>query len=220
MIYRILCIFLRWHIRFFYPKAIIKYAGNLPLDRPYLLICDSKQSYKAALLLAAHVQAPLRFVKKYSDTLSPLRKLIAKALHVVPLPQIVNNDTRNLQATNIWNELREMIASNYPLVFFTDREHTDLKIPKGAAKLAFHTESVFDFHLNIEIIPVSINYTEQKQLHICFSEGISVSLYEKEYKQYPARTIRLITKHLEEQFSQTADRMDVLNTECKSMVSQ
>ncbi|WPP51224.1 hypothetical protein [Catalinimonas niigatensis] len=64
--------------------------------------------------------------------------------------------------------MREVSASISPLAFYTDREHTELKLPKAAAKLAFYTESVFDFHLNIEIIPVSINYTAQKQLHIFF----------------------------------------------------
>lgn len=215
MIYRILCTFLRWYMSVFYLKKVTIHADTLTHDMPSIFVCDSKHSFQAALCLAAHMRSPLNFIKQYPYPLSPFKKLILKALHIVPLPRIDRSQANG----NIWKDMRDLITDNRPLVFFTDHEHGDLRIPKGAAKLAFHTESVFDFHLNIEIIAVNIVRNDQQQLQICFSEGIPVSLYEKEYKQHPARTIKLITKYLEEQLCQNADPEHLLHAGCNTVVS-
>lgn len=198
MIYRTLCTFLRWYMRLVYPKARVVDADTLPADRPYILVCHTKNIFKGALLLAAHMpSSSLRFVRKYDHALSPLKKFVLQALHIIPLLPLDKKINRSQQTGHTWKDLRELITDNHPLVFFTDQKHNARKASKGAAKLAFHTESVFDFHLNIKLIPVNIIITEPKTPVIHFSEGIAVAHYEKEYKQYPARTIREISSCLD-----------------------
>lgn len=205
----------------FYPRVRVFHPDLLPQDRPYILVCNSLHPIRSALLLAAYASAPIRFIKEYPQTPSPLKKLLLKILHIVPLSTHFQSPDKMQQMANLWKDSRDVLTDGYPLVFFSDCNGENAKISKGAAKLAFHTESVFDFHLRVEIIPLSIRQTEQKELHLCFSAGIPVSLYEKEYKQYPARTIRQMTHHLEESLSlNMASRPALTKPTRKELVTQ
>lgn len=153
-----------------------------------------------AFVLAIHFQMPLFFIKPVQQKQGYLMKLLMRSLHIVALQKGWHRHKQDREG-NPWINLRNLLAHNQPLVFFSEHEGGRLKVTKGAAKIAFHTEEVFDFGLNIEIIPVTLDYGKQGDAVILLGQSIPVSAFERDYKKYPARTIKYTTQYLEAELS-------------------
>ena len=198
MIYQVICTLLRWFMRFFYPRVFILHSESIPEDKPFILVCNHQNSFMDAFLLAIQFETPLYFIKPVGRQTRGLLRLLMESLHIVPLPKGWHRSDEE-QLSNPWTNLRNLIANNKPLVFFSESNVDQLKVSKGAAKIAFHTEEVFDFGLDIEIIPITTHYSNRGEAIIMLGQGIPVRSFEKDYKRYPARTIKYTTKYLEEE---------------------
>lgn len=204
MIYYIICTLLRWFMRFFYHRVYILQPELLPREKPFILVCNHHNSFMDAFVLAIHLNTPLYFIKPVYEKIHPLKRLIMESLHIVPLQRGWHKNGEE-QPANPWANLRDLITHNKPLVFFSETEINHLKVSKGAAKIAFHTEEVFDFSLDIEILPVTIHYVKKGEAIIMLGQSIPVSSFEKDYKKFPARTIKYTTNYLEEELVSSSD---------------
>jgi len=158
-----------------------------------------------AFVLAINFQMPLYFIKPVPGKQHALMQLLMRSLHIVGLQKGWHRYKQNREG-NPWTNLRNLLAHNQPLVFFSEYEEGRLKVSKGAAKIAFHTEEVFDFGLNIEIIPVTIHYGKHGKAVIKLGQSIPVSAFERDYKKYPARTIKYTTQYLESELVQDSQK--------------
>lgn len=200
MIYQVICTLLRWFMRFFYPRVFILHSESIPKDKPFILVCNHHNSFMNAFLLAIQFETPLYFIKPVRRQSGKLVRLLMDSLHIVPLRKGWHRSGEE-QLFNPWPNLRNLITNNKPLVFFSETKDDQLKVSKGAAKIAFHTEEVFDFGLDIEIIPVTTHYSKRGEAIIMLGQGVPVRSFEKDYIRLPARTIKYTTNYLEEELS-------------------
>ena len=201
MIYTIICTLLRWYMRFFYPNVYVLRKENIPRDKPYILVCNHQNSFMDAFVLAIHFDTPLFFIKPLAKKLYYFQNLLMRSLHIVPLQKRWHRNKESREV-NPSIKLRNLIAHNHPLVFFSENKQDRIKVTKGAAKIAFHTEEVFDFGLNVEIIPVTLHYGPEGDAVIVLGQSVPVGAFERDYKKYPARTIKYTTQYLESELLQ------------------
>jgi hypothetical protein len=201
MIYRFICTLLRWTFKLYYAEVSLSRLDRLPADKPYIIVCRQEKPWIDAFVLAAHLRVPLYFIRPYRNSINLLRRMLMEVLHIVPLRRGWHKLPDDAQPHIPWSNLRWLITQNLPAVFFTEKKGQELKLTKGVAKIALHTEEVFDFALGVELIPVLISY-EKRKLHISVKEGIRAADYENKYSHYAARTVREITNNLEESLRQ------------------
>ncbi len=197
MIYRVIRTLLRWFMRFFYPRVFLLHSESIPKNKPFILVCNHRNSFMDAFVLALQFDTPLYFIKPFKRRVGMLARLLMENLHIVPLRKGWHRNSSH--PYNPWANLRNLIANNKPLVFFSEPQTEGLKVTKGAAKIAFHTEEVFDFGLDIEIIPVTIHYGGRGDAVIILGQSVPVKSFEKDYKRFPARTIKYTTNYLEDE---------------------
>lgn len=200
MIYQTICTLLRWFMRFFYPRVFVLHSESIPKNRPFILVCNHNNSFMDAFVLAVQFDTPLYFVKPLHQKVHYLMKVLMASLHIVPLQKGWHRKKEG-HIGSPWMHLSELLASNKPLVFFSETKNDILKVTKGAAKIAFHSEEVFDFNLDVEIVPVSIYYSKSGDAVIMLGQEVPVRSFEKDYRRYPARTIKGTTKYLEDELT-------------------
>lgn len=211
MVFSTTRILLRCYMRLFKPKTKISSLEPLPVHTPFILICDTPEIVRTALHLAANIPASLRFILPTQKELSQFKSIFYKALHIHPLLSIKEYPNPRAHLHAVWKAPRELITSNQMLVFFSNHENAiSPTAEKSVAKLAFHTASVFDFSLSLQIIPVKVKLSEEGQLQIKFLPGIYMSAYEKAYKQHPTRTINAVTQLLRSSLFQISDAKEEL----------
>jgi len=208
MIYRFTCTLLRWLMRFYYSRVHIVHTEILPQDKPFILICDHRNSFMDAFVLAICLQRPLYFINPVSKPLKLLQHVLMESLHIVPLQKGWHKHQHN-SGRDPWSHLCNLLAQNQPLVFFSEHEDDRLKVSKGAAKIAFHAEEVFDFNLEVQLFPVSIHYSANREATLVIGTGVPVTSFEKEYKHHPAHTIKQTTRYLEEELTNSSKAENV-----------
>ncbi len=203
MIYSFVCTLLRFILKFAYPKVKLLYLDRLPKDKPYIIVCRHSKSRVNALILAAYLGIPLYFIQPYRKPFNLLSRLLMNALHIVPLRRGWHKLPDQTQPASPWSNLRWLITQNLPAVFFTENENGQLQVPKGAAKIALHTEEVFDFSLGVELIPIHIQHFDH-ELTLTIEKGIRIAEYQRSYQHYPARTVRDITNRVQKTLSRAS----------------
>lgn len=212
MVYSTIGFFLRCYMRLFTPNVKISSLETLPANTPFILVCDTPEIMRTALYLAANIPASLRFILPIQKELGLFKSIFYKTLHIHPLLSLCKYPNPKAKLHSVWKAPRELITSNQTLVFFSN-PHNDIlpTTDKGAAKLAFHTASVFDFSLSLQIIPLKVNLSTEGQLQLDILPGIYISTYEKAYKQHPARTINEVTELLRSSLSHVSETKEALN---------
>ncbi|WKN30749.1 hypothetical protein PZB74_17475 [Porifericola rhodea] len=176
----------------------MNYRAGMPDNSPNVIVSNTAHPLKSALILLGCTQLPLKFVKIYKDNVSPLKRFVLRFLNIEPL--VISEDVRQRKRSlhKIWKSHRELLTHNYSLVFLTKADNGKRKLSKSPARLSFHTESVFDFNLNVKIFPVRFEEKDEYTTIVNFLNPVCIAKYAQEYKNYPAHTIRHITQQIEE----------------------
>ncbi|WP_341295690.1 hypothetical protein [Catalinimonas locisalis] len=199
-------------MRLFKPKVKISSPETLPSHTPFMLVCDTREIVRTALYLTAKLPGSLRFIFPTQKKESFLKSSFYKVLHIHQLHSVRKVSNPRAHLNSIWKVPRELITRNQTLVFFSNSDYAiSSKADKSVAKLAFHTASVFDFSLSLQIIPVKVKLSNEGVFQINILQGVYISAYEKDYKQRPARTINEVTKLLQFLLSNTFETRENFN---------
>lgn len=190
-------------------------------NHAFVVIFDTEKPLSSALRLACSTRQSLRFVVPVPKAPSLVRSLIFRALHIEPVFTMPKSKLSHPQALPIWKNLREALANNQGLVFFISSKNTDVKLQKFPVKLALHTESVFDFKLQVNLYLLQDTGISDARKRLITLSEINLLEYEQMYKYYPAHTVRRITQSLQQNLDSIKETpyMVSLDAQSKQLVS-
>lgn len=181
----------------------MKGFDNAKPTGPTIFVATRPTTFMDAVGLAMVIQSPLFFLVRATMMRRTLDRFFLTALHAIPVYRKKDGHKELHKNLNTFDRCRDVLVHNKAVVIFSEHiSQHNIKpnlIKKEAARIAFSAEEIFDFKLNVQIIPVSLHYhTENTRpaLSVVFGTPIKVRSYERQYKDTPAKAINLLTSDI------------------------
>lgn len=184
----------------FYFKNTIEGVGNIPKDKPIIFAPNHQNALMDALaVLCTKTWQPV-FVARADIFKKPLINKILTFLKILPIFRI-RDGYENLQKNDeVFNKTIDVIKNRNGLVILPEGNHGEKKrlrpLKKGIARIALQAENSLNGELDIQIVPVGLDYTNyikvRSGLLIRFGNPIPVKSLTKLYNQNPAKAHNLL----------------------------
>jgi 1-acyl-sn-glycerol-3-phosphate acyltransferase len=182
-----------WHDNVFYRKVIVLGRDNILPDK-HLIFAPNHQN---ALMDALGVLFALRGQPIFLTRADVFKnKFIAKILYALKMLPVyrIRDGFRSVKGNDaIFDKTIDVLRNKRGLIILPEGNHEGHRrlrqLKKGICRVAFQAEEASDFKLNIQIIPVGLefsHYTRYRQvLTVIFGKPIEVSEYHEIYKNSP-----------------------------------
>lgn len=200
MLYDLLWHPLRVLFKIYFKKVEIKGFDHVKTTVPTIFTAAHPQTFMDAIALAMIIRRPLFFLIQADMMQRPLARLFLNSLHAIPIYHKKDGKKELYKNQNTFDRCRDILMQNKSIVIFSER--TDQQpgkiqpIKKGAAKIAFSAEEIFDFKLDVQIVPVVFHYNTEEarpDLSLVFGLPIKLKSYDVQYKDHPAKAIKELT---------------------------
>ncbi len=200
---------LRLLMHLYFGKMTAFGTGVLKADRPRLFAANHPNSLLDALALSVLIRQPVYFLVPGGMMRHPVARFFLTLLHALPIYPPESGRQALLKNKATFERCRDLLMEHKPIIMFCEawsRHPTQAPpVSKGIAKIAFSAEEIFDFKLDVQVIPLRLHYADPQRfrtrLAVWFGQPLRVRHFEQIYKDYPARAVRQLTAHIREGFS-------------------
>ena len=193
-----------WHNNVFYRKVIVLGLDNIHPDDHLIFAPNHQNALMDALaVLFTHKGQPVFLAR--ADIFK--KKAIASILYflkILPVYRIRDGFSSLKGNDEIFNKTIDVLKNKNGLVILPEGDHSGFRrlrqLKKGICRVAFHADEAAGFKLNINIIPVGLeftNYSRYRQvLTVVYGKPIEVSEYHDHYKENPERALNELRSRL------------------------
>ncbi|SMO83030.1 1-acyl-sn-glycerol-3-phosphate acyltransferase [Gracilimonas mengyeensis] len=178
-------------LRLYYKKLKVTGREYFPKNKPILFVPNHQNSFMDALLVVCTVRPFIYFLTRAEAFRPPLQGWFLGTLNMLPVYR-VRDGFSSIQKNNaIFEECFRYYGRNDAVLIFPEANH-NLKrrirpLSKGFTRLAFGGEEYYDWELDLQIVPVGLNYTAHREprniAHVCYGKPIPVKKYHAEFKE-------------------------------------
>jgi 1-acyl-sn-glycerol-3-phosphate acyltransferase len=195
-----------WHNHVFYRRIFINNSKNVPRDAHLIFTGNHQNALMDSLVFLFGVKSRLVFMARSDIFQNPFLAAALYFLRMLPIFRIKDGYSAVKKNDEIFQKTIDVIKNKIGLVIMAEGNHAGERrlrpLKKGFARIAFQTEQANDFKLNMQVVPVGIDYSSYEdfrtELLINFGEPIAVSDYLETYKSSPAIAINQIKERLAE----------------------
>lgn len=161
-------------------------------------------------MLGTHIKQPLYFLARGEAFKSKLSTTIFNFLNMIPVyrPEITPDEIHKNK--EVFERCFDHLQKKKTLLIFpegfskTVRNLRQLKT--GAARIALGAEDQNDFKLNLQIVPIGINYSDphtfRSDVLINFGPAIEITEYKEDYLKNEKDSVLKLTKDIEERLKE------------------
>jgi len=214
-----------WHNVFFYKSFVVMGKENVPTDKPVIFTPNHQNALMDALALHFAANGLLIFVGRSDIFKNPTIARLLYFIKILPIYRIRDGFDTVKKNKEIIIKTRDVINAGNAMVILPEGNHSGLRrlrpLKKGFARMAFETEEANGFNLDIQIVPVGIDYDNYQKyrssLIVNFGKPIAVSDYIEQYKENSAVAINHIKDDLSEHMKplivniESVDNYDLYN---------
>jgi 1-acyl-sn-glycerol-3-phosphate acyltransferase len=182
-----------WHDNVFYRKVIVLGHDNIKSDKPIIFAPNHQNALMDALGVLFALKGQPVFLTR-ADVFK--NKIIAKILYYLKMLPVyrIRDGFRSVTGNDaIFDKTIDVLKNKRGLVILPEGNHEGHRrlrqLKKGICRVAFQADEASGFMLNIQIMPVGIefsHYTRYRQvLTVIFGKPIEVSEYHDLYKKSP-----------------------------------
>ena len=182
-----------WHNSVFYRKVIVLGSDNIKSDKPHIFAPNHQNALMDALAVLFTLKGQPVFLTR-ADIFK--KKFIAKILYflkMLPVYRIRDGFRSVIGNDEIFDKTIDVLRNKRGLVILPEGNHEGYRrlrqLKKGICRVAFQAEEASDFNLNIQIIPVGLefsHYTRYRQvLTVIYGKPIEVTDYHEIYRKSP-----------------------------------
>jgi 1-acyl-sn-glycerol-3-phosphate acyltransferase/uncharacterized coiled-coil protein SlyX len=194
-----------WHNDIFYRSVTVLHQENIPGKGHLIFTPNHQNALMDALALLFTVNRRMVFMAR-SDIFK--KKFIAAILYflrILPIYRIRDGyDSLKKNKASFQKTVDVLTSEECALVILPEGNHAGIRrlrpLKKGFARIAFQAEEATGYTLNMQIVPVGIDYSDyqnfRSKLTVNFGRPIAVSKYYKQYKENPAVAINVIKEEL------------------------
>ena len=193
-----------WHNRVFYKRVVINNLEDIPKDAHLIFTGNHQNALMDAMVFLCGTKRPLVFMAR-SDIFN--NRFIAALLYffrMLPIFRIRDGFSALKKNNEIFSKTIDVINNKIGLVIMVEGNHGAERrlrsLKKGFARIAFQTEEANNFDLDMQVVPVGIDYSNfdnfRTELLINFGKPIPFSEYYDAYRESPAIAINQVKDRL------------------------
>ena len=217
MLYSVIKHILRIYFPLFFGKIHIEGLDNVPTDKPVIFAVNHQNTLLDATLASYLIKRNTYYLVRSDLFKGRIINWFFKIIYLIPISR--GKDKEHDMASfnkKSFSKCIEHLEKNKIILIFPEgesrAEYQLSKFKKGIARLALEAEDKNDFKLDINIVPVTINYENHfegnSKVWIKYCEPITISEYQDSYKDNKARTVNLLLDKVEKVISEYVLQVD------------
>lgn len=218
MFYWFLKFFMNFGLRAFFLRVYLSGAENIPKNKPVILASNHPNSFLDAIILGTLLRRPVHFLARGDVFNTPFKKWLLWQIKMLPIYRLEEGVENLHKNEETFDRCKQVLEKNGIILIFSEGlcivERRLRKLRKGTARIAFTTEETSNWGLDIQIIPVGMNYTHptkpRKELMITLGKPFPVARFKNQYEENQAVAIRqfneLLAERLRELVVHVADK--------------
>jgi 1-acyl-sn-glycerol-3-phosphate acyltransferase len=211
MFYQGLKLFMKLVLRVFFRKIYFSGAAQIPADKPVILACNHPNSFLDAVLLAVLLPRPLHFLARSDVFNSPFKRWLLTRLHLIPVYRLEEGPENLHRNEETFTRCYGILENNGAVLIFSEGlcvlEKRLRPLRKGTARLAFGAAARHHFNLEVQVVPVGINYTHpdkfRQEVMMEVRPPITVRSFEALYRSNPARAMQQFNQVLRQELEKS-----------------
>lgn len=214
MIYPILKIIMRTAVKVFFKEISFSGYQNIPKNKPIIFAANHNSAFMDAVVVAVFIEPQIHFLTRSDVFNTPFKNWILRKMNLIPIYRLQEGAENLHKNQEVFAECYRLLGDNKCLIIFSEgiciQEKRLQKLKKGTARIAFGAELSTNFNLDLQVVPVGINYNKPSQfrsnLHLRFAPPVKLSNYKEQFQQEENRAFTAFTRELED-----AMRMEILH---------
>jgi 1-acyl-sn-glycerol-3-phosphate acyltransferase len=189
-------------LRLFFKKIVFINKENIPAKGPVILASMHPNSFIDDFVLGAFSKRTLRFLARGDVFKGKIARFLLEQMFVSPVYRAMDNVKdvkKNIEAFKIYTKT---LKNNGTLLIHSEgiciHEKRVRKLKKGTARIAFGAEKSYNFELGVQIVPVSMNYSNapkvRETLMVAYGKPILVNDFKNQYNENPAIAVNEINQ--------------------------
>ncbi len=221
MLYRLVKLIAITGIKIFYNRIIVKNAHYIPKIGPVIFVANHPSTMMDGIIIGYACPRDLYFLAKSTIFRTHFRRRILSRLRLIPVYRKQDQPEsmeKNLETFSCCYELLE--AGEAFLIFpegTSTGERVLSKIKTGAARIGFGAEERNDFQLNVQIIPVGLNYSNvvkfRSDVYVRFGHPIFLKDYRDDFEADKVTAVKMVTDQIETALSKLTITVKELDME-------
>jgi len=195
-----------WHNIIYYRKFIVLGKDNIPLNKPLMFTPNHQNALMDALALVFSINIQPVFIARSDIFKKPTIARILYFLKILPIYRVKDGYDSIKKSQEIINKTADIITKGCALVILPEGNHSDRRrlrpLKKGFARMAFQAEELNNFELDLQIVPVGIDYDDYEKVRgsliVKFGEPVQVKDFVELYQESPAIALNSIKDKLSE----------------------
>lgn len=186
----------------FHSRRVVSGLDHVPADKPVLFVPNHQNSFIDALHVVCNTRLFIYFLTRSDPFEKPLLGWFLGTLNMLPVYRVRDGISSVKKNEEIFEKCFEYLAREDAILVFAEANH-DLRrrvrpLSKGFTRIAFGAEDQHDWELDVQVVPVGINYGEHRKslspVHVRFGECIPVSDYKDVFLENPRKAADLLKK--------------------------
>ncbi len=174
----------------FYKKVQVFGKENYPKGKPILIALNHQNALIDALLIETHVPGTIFALTRSGAFGTKFSNWFLRSLNMLPVYRVRDGLSSVTKNNAIFDQCIEYLGDRHSVLIFPEANH-DLRrrirpLSKGFTRIAFDAEVKNNWELDLQILPVGINYTEHRRsrnrVNIVYGKPVSVKNYQERYE--------------------------------------
>lgn len=193
-------------LKVFFRKVYFSNEQNIPKDKPVILATNHPTAFIEPCVIACCLDTDMHFIVRGDIFKKPLYRKFLMALKMIPIYRSTDGFSKMKQNFATLDYCYEALNDKKTIMILSEGKTIQEKrlrpIQKGTARMAFGTWDKYGKDLDIQIVPVGVNYTYadkfRSEVMIDFGKPIVLRDYLAMYEENDKKAIRILTKDLAE----------------------
>lgn len=175
----------------FYSDITVTGRHYIPNDKPVLFVANHQNSFLDALHVVNNTRHFVHFLTRAEAFGNPVLDRFFESLNMLPVYRARDGFRTISRNRDIFADCFERLQQRDAVLVFAEASHKMVRrvrpLSKGFTRIVFGAEEKYDWQLDLQIIPVGINYADhcksQTLVHIIFDEAMPAAEYKNLYKK-------------------------------------
>ncbi len=195
----------------FYKRVKVTGKENFPKGKPILIAPNHQNALIDALLIETHVPGTMFALTRSGAFSTKFSNWFLRSLNMLPVYRVRDGLSSVTKNNAIFEQCIKYLGDKHSVLIFPEANH-DLRrrirpLSKGFTRIAFDTELKNNWELDLQILPVGINYTEHRRsrnnVHIVYGKPISVNKYKELYEGDERKAANQLKSDVSDEMKQT-----------------
>ena len=204
----------------FFKKMILEHTDRLPRKKPIVMVMNHQNSFLDAFIFVGFYWWKFQhFMTNAMVFRIPVVKHILRSLNLIPVFRMKDGVSEVGKNKEIFDECTNYLKMNDVIIIFPEASHNLNRrlrpLSKGFTRIVFGTMNKFDWDLDLQILPISLNYSDHTKarnyVYGYLHEPIPALKFKEAYDENPNKAALHLKVEVEEKIKSKMIHIDSLD---------